>query len=301
MKLKLKKEIIENKSLSNNAIIAYIGLVSCLKNDFDNVFTNKNMIAYYLTKKTVIPKRFEESLRKGMSELLDKQIVICKRKTGTDYYMEATNIKLNEKDKFIFVDFEDVQKILSCSYQGKNGLLRFYICMLGTFISRNKIKNIREPEKYSNVLGMMSQEYLAELSNVSIHTVVEYIKILEQLNLIYVSRCSFMFKDVNGNVKKHNNIYGRYADMDIIDEFTRVRHEMYDDFHKVQLSTAANKARSLMQKYNYLCKGIVYDLDIMNEIYQYICEYNKKHPKKQKDMSVFNIGGYCIRDDKIII
>lgn len=301
MKLKLKKEIIENKELSNNAIVAYIGLVSCLKNDFDNVFANKNMIAYYLTKKTIVSKRFEESLRKGLNELLDKKTIVCKRKTGTDYYMEVTNIKLDENDKFIFVDFEDIQKILSCSYQGKNGLLRFYICLLGTFISKNKIRNIREPEKYNNVLGMMSQEYLAELSNISVHTAVEYIKILEQLELLYIFRCAFIFKDRKGNVKKHNNIYGRYADKEIINEFTKIRYEMYDDLHKAHISSAANKSRSLMQKYNCLCNGLVYDSDTMNEIYQYINEYNDKHPKKHKDMSVFNRCGYYIKDNKVKI
>ena len=288
MKLKLKKEIIEDKKLSNNAIVTYVGLVACFKNDFDNVFTNKNMIAYYLTKKTIITKRFEESLRKGMAELLDNKIIICERKSGTDYYMETVNIKLNENDKFIFIDFDEVQKILMSSYKGKVGLLRFYICMIGTFLSKNHIKDIRNSEKYSNVLGMMSQEYLAKLACVSTHTAVEYIKILEELNLIYVSRCTFMFKDSNGNIKKHNNIYGRYINKDIIDDFTNVRYEMYDDLHKAQLSYAANKSRSLMQKYNCMQRGTEYSIETINEIYSYINNYNKKHPGNIKDTTIFD-------------
>ena len=294
MKLKLKKDIVENKELSNNAIVTYIGLVSCLKNDFDNVYTNKNMISYYLTKKKTISRRFEESLRNGLKELIEKNIILCNNKNGTDYFMELTNIKLNEKDKFIFVDFEDIQKILSCSYQGKNGLLRFYICLLGTFISKNKIKDIRETDKYNNILGMMSQEYLAEISNISVHTVVEYIKILEQLELLYISRCSFMFKDGKGNVKRHNNIYGRYVDKDIIDEFTKIRYSMYDDLHKVKSTTATNNARSLMQKYNCLRNDTEYDKKTVDSIYEYVCKYNEKYPKKAKDMKPFEKYGYKI-------
>ena len=49
--------------------------------------------------------------------------------------------------------------------------------------------------KYNNVLGMMSQDYLAELANISVHSVIEYIKELEKLELIYVSRCSLKFKE----------------------------------------------------------------------------------------------------------
>jgi hypothetical protein len=144
------------------------------------------------------------------------------------------------------------------------------------------------------MLGMMSQEYLAEISNISVHSVVEYTKMLEDLKLIYISRCSFMFKDAKGSVKRHNNIYGKYTDKELVDEFANIRYAMYDDLHQVQSSISTNKARSLMQKYNYLRNDTKYDKETVETIYNYVCEYNKKHPKKQKDMTPFEKYGYKI-------
>jgi DNA-binding transcriptional regulator YhcF (GntR family) len=294
MKLKLKKEIIENKNISNNAFMTYIGIVSCYKRDFDFVFSNKNMINYYMTKKIKISKKFDENIRNGMKELFEKEIIICNGKIGSDYYLGLQNIQCNDNDKFTFVDFSDIQTIMSSNYKGKSNLLRFYICLLGTFISKNHIKDIREPEKYNNILGMMSQEYLAGLADVSVHTVVEYTKALEELGLIYVSRCSFVFKDSKGRTKRHNNIYGKYKDRELIDEFAKIRYAMYDDLHKVQSANKVNNDRSLMQKYNCLRNNTDYDKETVTAIYNYVCEYNKKHPKKAKDMTPFVKYGYKI-------
>ena len=294
MKLKLKKEIVENKSLSNNAVMTYVGITSCYKRDFDFVFLNKNMINSYMTKKVCVSKKFDENIRSGIKELLDKKIIVCNDKVGSDYYLGLQNIQLDDNDKFIFVDFTDVQTIMTSNYKGKSNLLRFYICLLGTFISKNHIKDIRDPDKYNNVLGMMSQDYLAEIANISIHSVIEYIKELEKLKLIYVSRCSLKFKEQSGKVKKHNNIYGRYKDKELIDEFANIRFSMYDDLHTTQKIKVVNNARSLIQKYNYLRGGQKYDKKTVAAIYEYVCSYNEKHPKKAKDMGVFEKYGYKV-------
>lgn len=294
MKLKLNKKIIEDTNLSHEAIMVYIGIVVSYKCDCNAVLTNKNMLNYYLTQTSKIPRRFEENLRKGLQELLDNNIVVCKEKVGIDYYFDFKNIKLDDDDKFVFVEFEDIRKIMTSEYQNKSALLRLYLCMLGTFISKNHIKDIRDPDKYNNVLGMMPQTYLCQITGLSSRSVVEYIKILEYLELIYVSRCSFLFKDDKGNVKQHNNIYGKYCDMELVEEFTQIRYKMYDDLHRIKSSSATNNARSLMQKYNRLTKDIKYDDKVVEEIYEYICKYNEKYPTRKKDMKPFEKYGYKI-------
>jgi hypothetical protein len=294
MKLKLSKEIIENKELSNSAIVSYIGLVYCCRFDYEPVFINRNMLSYYLTGQKKISRAFDEVLKSGIKELIDAEAICCEEQNTQNYYFGLKNIKLEDTDKFVFVDFDEIRKIMNCNYKGKIGLLRYYIVLLGTFIVKNRIGNIRDSSKYNNILGMMSQDYIANLAGISSHTAVEYTKILEQLELLYVSRCSFLFKDKKGNVKRHNNIYGRYIDKLLIDEFTKVRYEMYDDLHKMHITAAANNSRSLMQKYNYLTKGKSYNEEIINEIYNYICDYNKKHPDKHKDVSIFKQYGYKI-------
>lgn len=296
MKLKLSKEITENKRLSNNAVVSYIGLVYCCKFDYEPVFISRNMLSYYLTGQKKQSRSFDEILKSGIKELIDEGIVFCEEQNTQNYFLGLKNIKLKDTDKFVFVDFDDIRKIMQCNYKGKIGLLRYYIALLGTFIVKNHIKNIRDTNKYNNVLGMMSQDYIADLAGISTHTAVEYTKILEQLELLYISRCSFMFKDKKGNVKRHNNIYGRHVNREIIDEFTKVRYEMYDDLHKTHISAAANNSRSLMQKYNQLVKGKVYSDEVVKELYDYICDYNEKYPKKEKDLSIFEKYGYKIDD-----
>lgn len=294
MKLKLKKEIIENKCLSNNAIMTYVGVVSCYKYGFNEIFVNKSMINYYLTKKTTIPRRFEEALREGLKELIEKNVLECNYKNSFNYYFSLKNVKLEDGDTFIFVDFQDVQKIMSYEYQGKISLLRFYICLLGTFLSKNNIQDVREPDKYNNILGMMSQNYLSDISCISKHSVIEYTKILESLNMIYVNRCSFMFRDVYGNIRRHNNVYGKYENKSIIDEFVKIKYNMYDELHKVNNEKIMNAHRSLMQKYNCLCNGQEYDEKTIEDIFKHIVNYNNKYPKKEKDLTIFKQYGYVI-------
>ena len=294
MKLKLKKEIIENKELSDNAILVYVGLVMCMRHNLNRVFANRNMLMFYLTNKEKTTKRFDDSLKEGLQELLDKKVIVCKQRNGSDYFLGLDNIQLDDKDKFVFVSYEDVNKILTCNSQRKKSLLRFYILLNGTFIGKNHIKDIRDPDKYNNILGMMSQEYLAEIADISSRTVMDYIKIFEELKLIYVSRCSFTFKDAQGRIKRHNNIYGRYENKALIDEFADIRYSMYDDIHQVQNTNEINNARSLMQKYNCLRNNTKYDKATVAAIYKYVCSYNEKHPKKAKDMKPFEKYGYKI-------
>lgn len=294
MKLKFKKDIIENKTISNEAMFAYVGIVLCYKNGLNAVLTNKNMINYYLTHDECMPRRFEENLKKGMQELIDNKIIICRKKIGIDIYCDLFNIKLDDNDKFVFIDVEDIIKITTMNHKNKLGILRLYLCMVSTFISKNHIKDIRNPDKYNNILGMMSQEYLETISGLSHYAVIEYLKILEQMNLIYVSRCSFAFKDQKGKIKSHNNIYGRYIDKELIDEFANIRYSMYDDLHQVKSMISTNNARSLMQKYNCLRNNTKYDKKTVAAIYEYVCKYNEKYPKKAKDMKPFEKYGYKI-------
>lgn len=294
MKLKIKKEIIENKELSHNAILAYVGIIACYRYEFDKVFINKNMINYYLTNNTIMPKRFEGNLRDGIRELLDKDIIECYKKNATDYYLNLKNIKLEEDDKFVFIDLEDIQKIMTYKYQGKIPILRFYICLLGTFLSKNSVHDTRDPNKFNNVIGMMSQEYLANLIGISKSSAIEYIKILENLKIIYIYRCHLMFRDAYGNIKKHNNVYGKYKDKDIINDFVKIKYSMYDDLHRVQTEKVINSYRSLMQKYNCLCNGTKYNEKTIEDIFKHVVDYNNKHPKNEKDLTIFKQYGYVI-------
>lgn len=294
-KIILKKEIILNNDLSNNAILTYIGLSICLKKGMSYVYADKNLLYYYLSgKPTTIPRRFEENIKKGMKELLDKNIITCKNKINNIYYINADSIITNKDDNYIIIHLSEIQKIISCDYQGKISLLRYYTGLLSTLILKNNVSDIRDSERYNNILGMLSQEYVADLLGISIHTVVDYTKILEELELIYVSRCSFKFKDKSGKVKRHNNIYGRYENKELIDEFANIRYSMYDDLHKVQNANNINNARSLTQKYNRMLKGTKYDKVTVAAIYEYINNYNKKYPNKSKDISIFEGYGYKI-------
>lgn len=297
VKIMLKKDIVLNKELSNNALLTYVGLAICLKPGMDYVYADKNILYFYLSGAlSSIPRRFDENIRNGLKELIDKQIITCKKKNNNAYYIDIDDFVVGKDDSYIMVYLSEIQKIICCNYHGKISLLRYYIGLLSTFILKNKIKDIRDPDKYNNKLGMISQEYVSDILDVSTHTVVEYTKILEQLELLYVSRCSFMFKDDKGNVKRHNNIYGRYSDKEIIEEFTKIRYNMYDDLHKVKSTNAINNARSLMQKYNCLRNGTEYDKETISAIYSYVSSYNKKYPKKCKDMGVFVKYG-CKIDD----
>lgn len=296
-KILLKKDIILNKDLSNNALLTYIGLAICMKQGMDYIYADKNILYFYLSGTlSSIPRRFDENLKYGLKELIDKKIIFCKKKSNNAYYIDINNFTVSQEDNYIIIYLSEIQSIISSNYQGRIGLLCYYAGLLSTFILKNKIKDVREQDKYNNILGMISQEYISDILNVSKHTIIEYTKTLEELKLLYVSRCSFKFKDKYGKIKRHNNIYGRYADKDLIDEFANIRYQMYDDLHKVQSGNNINNARSLTQKYNQMIKGVKYDKATVATIYTYICKYNEKYPKKAKDMSVFKEYGYKVEN-----
>ena len=295
IKIMIKKDIVLNKDISNHAFITYLGIAICLKQGIDLIYTDKDMIYYYLTGQVnAVPRNFNELLRSGLKELIENNIISCKKKKSSSYYFDASDFIINENDNYVVVYLSEIKKIICNNYKGKINLLRFYLCLLSTFILNNHIQDIRDSNKYNNVLGMLSQEYLSSITDISVRTAMEYIKLLEELNLIYVSRCSFMFKDKKGNVKRHNNIYGRYDDKDIIEEFTKVRYEMYDDLHKIHMSSASNNSRSLMQKYNQMVKGKVYNNEVVDNVYNYLIQYNKKHPNNCKNMDIFMKYGYNV-------
>jgi predicted AAA+ superfamily ATPase len=61
---------------------------------------------------------------------------------------------------------------------------------------------------------MLSVDYLASISNISKTTAIKYTKQLEEMNMLYVVHCSSKFRELNGTIKRHNNIYGRYSNFD---------------------------------------------------------------------------------------
>ena len=84
-----------------------------------------------------------------------------------------------------------------------------------------------------------------------------------------------VYLDDNKDIARKNNNYGRYKDADLIKQYATGICDFYKelDSEKAKKELAANKGRSLMQMYNCLRNGVVYDEATKKEIYDYV------HPK----------------------
>ena len=157
---------------------------------------------------------------------------------------------------------------------------------------------------YKNrVVGNFTIDYLSKLAGISERSIIEYNKILEENNLLYVNRNGDFVLDEQNNIKKMSNVYGRPCDSEYINEFANSKQKYNSSYRYVQTNeVSANNNRRLAQMYQQILKGNGerYSKTEIIEIYDYIVSQNKKYEKlyekhnyeeylnKIRDVSVFD-------------
>jgi hypothetical protein len=295
--MKINKKIIQDKTLSNDAIVSFVGLSMISLPDI-NTYTSVDIISYYLTNNPKPNRKIKDTVRNGLNELIDKKIVICngRVKNNSVYYIDSKNILVTKN--YITLQQEEIWKILNLNINYSTALLRFYMNLLCTFIVKNNIKDIREPKLYDNKFGMLSINSLCNLTGISNSTAIKYINTLEEIKLLYVVRCSKNFRHENGTIKRHNNIYGKYEDSKIINQYAAIEFKDLNDLKNKQIIEKTNNSRSMLQKYNSLVKGKEYDQYTITALFEFIVQYNNSHPGKERDLDVFEKYGFDININK---
>lgn len=295
--------IVKDKIFSNYSIAVYCVLqaLSIPTHLYKQCIT-QNQIEFYLTGEVSNRRRLSDYIKCGINELIDNNIIIKEHEVHKHYILNCSNLWIDTKtENFTKITFDEVQKIFQLSNVNNFLLLRYFILLMSTITSSITVY-LPNGDFKNRVVGNFTIDYLAKLAGISERSVIEYNKLLEENNLLYVYRDNDFILDDENNIKRLSNVYGRCCDSEFINEFANSKQKYNSSYRYVQTNkVAANNNRRLAQKYQQILKGNGerYSKTEIIEIYDYIVSQNKKYEKlyeknnydeylnKIRDVSVF--------------
>lgn len=221
MDINLNRNILMNKNITSEGILAYVGLAICGINRLEIIPTNISMIEFSLKLTNKEKDRtIKEKIKRGLFNLLENNII--------DIDFENIDFKANDgivirrkvklSDDNLCVEHSYISTILKLNY-GKldnDKLLRYFIAILWSLNDRR--------------VGDLSIRELADLSGISEWIVkTKYNNILEESNLIYTRK------------RNSGSVYGLLKDKEIIDNY----------FDETKYTIKSDKIDSLRK----ICRG----------------------------------------------
>lgn len=211
MELFLKKEIIFDKSFSDEAVSAYVALRGIASYSPENEYITASHLAFVLTgipdegsyKETLI-----KSLNKGVLDLCQMGVTsVNSFLSFGEYALDISNTSLDTQSTyFIKADLENIRHIFKSAKrtQQQTKLLRYYLCMIGYLKHDNALG------KYKGRIGETPLSLLASSVSISTRSAIRYNNLLTSQKIIYIYH-SPKFKTTN--------IYSRYSDLALCIEY----------------------------------------------------------------------------------
>ncbi len=257
----LKLFIGKSKDLDEKeiAILAILNGLSSNKHEYLTISISG--IAYNLTRRWIEARnkdrRLHDNIKAALKSLASRKIITILDQNGDNYIISNEGLEVDaDKEKFVVVELWEMQKIFSESSKPFNVFL-FFVNLIGTI--NNKTKEWH-----------MSQDDMAVSWGASKRTVNDYLKQLENMQLIFVYRHNKRRKD--GTYYKLNNSYGRYCDKDaIIAEALK-----YSDTVECEDFMEKLDRRAIKLRYNAYCSDAkkyrnnpAAEIDLCNECVAY--------------------------------
>lgn len=209
----LESNIIKSH-LSPKALAVYVALRSRNSKE-DYIYVTPAFLYYELSHSLDMTRSDFNAIIEGLLELEENNYIKCIDSKGNSFVFNIHNLFFTN-EKFTYVDSSDVRKIFSSSIKAnKYILLKYYLVMINSLSGGYKV--LVEDKYKPNILGDMSIEYLADLSDIEYSSALKYNTELERLKLIYIHRkirkknfyCKYEYKDyaiayINNVVNKSN-------------------------------------------------------------------------------------------------
>lgn len=278
----MKKEIfMDKKYLDCKHLDILLTIIYLSKKywDDDTLYLNVPTINKILYNSFEMTKKRELYIKNAIEYFEEEQIIKVIEAKKENYEI-MNNFKVNTKDTtFIITSLDELKKLAELKIGKKDTIVNYYLKLLSTINNKTKV-------------GYWTIQDLAEDVNINISTVKDYNKVLEEAELIYIKHFN-KTKTVNGKAQRLNNIYGRFADKDAIEEYAKDRLLNLD---RIEASNKlnANESKSISKQYNDFVNG-TYTGDV-SSLYDKCKLYNKAKPDKEKDLSVFD-GAFNIDID----
>lgn len=257
-KFLLEQDLVNNVSLSAESICVYVAMRAfCIRGD-DEVFVSNSKLEYYLFGKKM-DRNEHLAMKKGLKGLVDNGYISMSKKIGsTEYIYDCAKINKDEFKRYFYVYKDDIRRIMNLNTKyNRYKMLRYYICLLGSFYN-----NRNEKDSAKMKVGLLSQSKISELSGLSISTINEYNDILEKEKILYILKT--IRSNAEGEIPKRQNIYSRYKDRDLCDEYCISRNIRIDLRSKIDES---DRRKRDVEIYKNICNGKHYSEDIVKRVY----------------------------------
>lgn len=281
--LLIPEKLVTENTFSNYSLAVYCVLNALsLPNQMPLQCVTQCQIEFYLTGKISKRRLITDYIKCGINELVDNHIVEKIDELQKHYIFDCSNLWIDtSKEHFTVITFSEVQKIFKVDNVNNFLLLKYFVLLMST-ISSKIIVYLENGEFKNRVVGNFTIDYLSELSGIGARTIIEYNKILEEINLIYVYRQNDFVIDEKNNIKRLNNIYGRASDIKYISAFANNQQKHYESYRYTKNNIKkANNKRRLAQMYQQLLKGKGdnYTKTEILDIYNYVVSENKKYER----------------------
>ena len=299
-KIFLNKDIIENSSLTDEGLIAYVALRN--RSEFERDLILYDYLGYKLTG-NITPSGMSQKLKKGIMNLQELNLIKIVEDKGKKLEVDLNNLyfttqKNDEKfNPFIIINQDEIRTIMNSCIKFKEKLLRYFIVLIGTI---NNGSFSTPNDKYCPNVGNSPISYIASKANISTKTAIDYNKTLEELRLIYICRSNDIVVDNSGKIQNSfTNCYGRPEDMEAVKSFQTYRELNLSNKGIKNLTKDANYRRSMKQKYNKILKSTTYDIEEVKKIYNHFAKENQNISLKiAKIKQKFEIGAINENDMK---
>lgn len=284
MEIFLRKNVVENKNLTNDGLTVYVALKKLMNKEEKEYYISHNMIAFTLFGNTNFNRYFLNHIKYGLQNLVDMKLIKVNAAIGKNEFVldlsklffEIDNVD-ETKNYFIKIYSNEVHKIMQ-SNKDKFNLLK---CFIHTISSIDYGAKVYVDISYKNVeVGYMTQEYLGSLCGLNQVDYYKYSIELENLGVLYIRRNEDFYLD-GDTPKRLANCYGRPCDKNLINLYSTKYSEMKNsvDFkcNKEMTTKKANHKKSLAMKFNEMLKGKDYSKEEILDIYNYVLTENKKY------------------------
>lgn len=296
----LRKKIIFDENINDEGIAVYTALRKIYNSNECNYYISVKQLAYILTNTYDFQSRFLDSIKYGLNNLIDIELVkVEKQLSQSEYILNLSSLFYEydcdvENDYYLVVFKDELNRIMNVQ-KSVFKLYKYFVTLISTISTTKYVYTNSVGETLNNFLGDCTIDYLAEISNISKRSICNmdngYNKSLEDLKLIYIKRCDDFFVS-NNTVKSLRNFYGRFENKKWIDKYAS-EYANINNSNKCNKKTNqknANKEKSMLMKYNWLCNGKEYSHNEIHDIYEFILNYNKKYEEykeKQKSTDIF--------------
>lgn len=263
-KLYLAKELILGDSLSVNAKLVYVALRS-YKNRKD--FVIYDYLKYILTNSINPNKSISTKITQGLSELAEKNYIVTlnSAKIGSELLFDNLYFETDPNSKYfkhyVVITLAELHTIMNLKSQSPENILLYFCGVISTINNSSKSE-----------IGDKSISYLAKLVNVSKSTAIRYNQILSENNLLHIEKSNQAKVNERGQIiSSLPNIYSRPQNKGIAEAEQLSREQTQGNLGHKNLSTNADKKRSIAMKLLQIKKGKGnYSLDELKEIIKYI-------------------------------